>query len=325
MRLRIWVSGGRAFLVGMTVIMVGSAAASAQVRRLGAYSPSAVTEALRHTDAEDPTRIFLLDENFKFSSAAANTAFGRDRVYVADGQVLLEFRSNSLVSGPIRTYNAGSVLLDVEVGRTDGQVVLLTRSALTVVDLNATPSPRVLSSLSVTNNQPVWGELIAKFGDTLYVADNSIRGFRVVDIHDPSAPAEVGRYTSKAKVIGKASSFTVTDLRRDGSTLSLVVGGDLELIRVDNLLSPSLFTSLGVARFPGITLGVLGGGYAFLIEGPTVHIVRATPGTAGFLGEALKFSTTVAITDLAVHRGRLYLLCGKQGYEVWDVSAYVPS
>jgi hypothetical protein len=294
-----------------------------QVNRLGVYQPSSTEEAVRHTDAEDPTAVYVLDENYKFATGSFNAAFTRNRAYVLDGQYVREFRRNDLIAGPIRSYNAGVQLLDVEAAGAPGHILLLTRSALQVVDLDGASSPRVVGSVSVSNSQPIWGALLAVFGDTVYVADNSLRGFKVVDVADPANPIVLAQHTSKAKATGQPSKFTVTDLRRHDRVLSLVVGGYLELIAPDNLLAPSQLTSLGLARFGSTSRAVLAGGHAFLADGLTVRVVNAAPGTTGFLSEVLKFEGGAAITDLFVQDTRLYLLCGKLGYEIWDVSAYV--
>jgi hypothetical protein len=307
------------------LLIASSPPTIAQVRRLGAYIPSTTVEAVRHTDAEDPVSVLLLDENYRFATGAANADYTWSRVYVIDGQFVREFRRHDLITGPIRSYNAGSLLLDVKVAGNEGELFLLGRTALQLVDLNATPAPRILSSVPVSNAQTTWGSLLATFGDTVYVADNSLRGFKVVDFSIPSSPAVLAQYTSKAKVTGNPSRFAVTDLHRNGTLLSLIVGNNLDLISVDSQRAPTVVTSLGVAKFAGSTRGVLGGGYAFLADGLSVHVVRATPGVAGFLTEVLRFDSSAAITDLFVREGRLYLLCGKQGYEIWDVSAYAPS
>lgn len=298
--------------------------AAAQVRRLGTYTPSTAVEAVRHTDAEDPAHLFLLDENYKFATGAANAAYTWDRVYVIDGQFVREFRRHDLVSGPIQSYNAGTQLLDVEAAGSAGEVFILTRSALQLLDLHATPAPRVISSVPATNGQSIWSNLLATFGDTVYVADNSLRGFWVIDFSDPSSPKSLGQYTSKVKVTGNASRFNVTDFRMTGSILSLVIGGNLELIAVDNPSAVRKLSSLGLAKFASSSRGILGTKYAFLADGPAVRIIKAVPGESGFLTEVLRFDTSAAITDLFLHEGRLYLLCGKQGYEIWDVSAYEP-
>ena len=148
---------GRIALV-VTVILSGeTSGVSAQVTRLGSYSPSSTTEAIRHTDADNPALIFLLDENFRFGSGASNAAFGPERSYVIDGQYLKEFKSTDFLTGPTKSYNAGTALLDVALGSTGGEVLLLTRTSLRIVDMNASPSPKVLTSVSVSNTQPTWG------------------------------------------------------------------------------------------------------------------------------------------------------------------------
>ncbi len=308
----------------MLTLLAGIPAAAAQVKRLGVYSPSALTEAVRHTEADNPASIYLLDENYRFTSGASNAAFGWKRAYIIDGQYLREFNKNDLVAGPLSSYDSGTALLDVQLAGAEDELVVLTRTALQIVRLGTPPNLQVLSSVSVSNSQPAWSRLLAAFGDTIYVADNALRGIRVIDASNVSAPTEVARYLSKAKVVGKPSSFTVTDLRREGSVLSFVVGGNLELVTVDNPLKPATMTTLGVSKFANTSRAVLKGGYAFLADGLTVHIVQATPGTAGFLSEVLRFDTSASITDLFARDGRLYLLCGKAGYEVWDISAYAP-
>lgn len=317
-------SSAGSVLLLVALLHVGAVPAAGQVRRLGTFVPPVQAEAIRHTDALNPTGIIPLDENYKFTSGASNAAFGRNRAYVVDGQFLLEFKRNDLVTGPLRLYNSGATLLDVEPASREGEVALLTRTAFHILDLTSGSSPRILSTVSISNTQPTWGKLLARFGDTFYVVDNSIRGFKALDAHNSPGPVVVTQYTSRAKVVGNPGKFTVTDLRRDGSVLSLVIGGTLEVISVDNLLRPNTLTSLGTARFQGVTLGLPRGSYEYLVNGSTVQIVKILPGTPGFLTEVLRFTTSATITDLFAHQGRLYLLCGKQGYEVWDIANYEP-
>ncbi len=313
---------GRGLLVALLVI-AGGLPAGAEVRHMGSYAASAAADAIRYTDAADPANIHLIEENFRFTTTAASAAFGDGLVFVTDENYLQVFDRGDLITGPAVSWDAGATLLDVEAGIIPGQVLLLTRNALQIVDLNGPTGPRVVSSLAANNQQVEWSNLLTVFGNTVYVADHWLKGFRVIDITDEFAPVEIATYTTAAKVPGNLGKSPVTDLRRDGNTLMLVVGGHVELVQPDNLLKPTQFTSLGSIKLSGTTAGALREGYAFVAAGATVRLIDVTPGSAGFMTEMLSFTANADITDLQLRRGRLYLLCGNVGYEIWDVSDYM--
>ena len=326
MRVTARMAYGRGFFFCLLASSMISAPAGAEVRRVGSYAASAAAEAIRQTDAADPANIHLMNENFRFTTEAGSAAFKDGRAYVVDGQRLQMFDRYDLVTGPLLTYDAGAQLLDVETGHVPGEVLILTRTALKILNMSSASGSRiqVLSSTPVRNTQPVWGNLLTVFGSTVYVADQSIRGFRVIDISDSNAPRQIARYRSKAQGSAVPESDLVTDLRRDGKTLALIVGGAIDLVEADNPLRPRTLTSVGDARFEGVTLGAIKDGYAFLVGGSKVRVINTSSDTAGFLTEELTIAAGADITDVQIYRNRLYLLCGNQGYEVWDVSDYYP-
>ncbi len=303
-------------------LLVAVDSAAAQVQRLGSYSPPSSAHALRATDADDPSHILLIDENYRFAYSANDATFSWNRAYVTDGPLVHEFDRNDFLTGPLWTYDAGAQLLDVETGSSKGELLLLTTADLLVLDAHAVPAPRILTSASVENLTSNSGNLLSRFGDTLYVADNTLRGFRVFDVSKPTILAQVAQYASEIKPKGKPSDFVLTDLQRDGALLSLVIGGQFEVIRVDNPLHPSMLTSLGNVRVVGATRALMKGGFAFVIVGRTVRVLNVDPTSSAFLAEVTRFEAAVEITDVEFVNGRLYLLCGTLGFEIWDVSSY---
>lgn len=315
---------GRHLLLALMLANLNLPMIEAEVRQLGTYVASASAHAIRHTDAEDPANIHLLDENFRFVTMAGNASFSGDRAYVIDGNFLQAFDRNDLLTGPLTSLDVGTEILDVQAGNVFGEVFALTRNELKVLDLDDASGPRVLATLTVTNGQSRWGNLMVLFGNALYVADNALRGFRVIDVTTAAAPVEISRYTTSIKGVSNASKNPLTDLRRDGDSLAMVIGDALELITVDNLINPVTMTPSGSMKLRSADFALLHHGFAYVTDGARVSIFNAQPGSAGFLSEQHSFQANANITDLIVRGERLYLLCGMEGYEVWDISDYGP-
>ena len=184
--------------------LAGQASFSQQPTKIGEFSPGNPGPSLSATDASDPSNIILLDLNFSdFNRNAGKTAHQFNRVYVTDGNSVRQFNRNDLGAGQLRQFDSTNEILDLEPGITLGQIVVLSRNAVSVVDFNATPAPVEIGSFPLPSPQSAWGNLMERFGDYIYVADCSIPGFRILDIGDPSAIADRGSYSTAVTGGGK--------------------------------------------------------------------------------------------------------------------------
>ena len=80
--------------------------------------------------------------------------------------------------------------------------------------------------------------------------------------------------------------------------------------------------SLFTLRVPGIVELELQSNFAFLADGSRVRIVDVRTDSPTFGQEIVNFDTGQPITALRQRGNRLYVVCGEQGYQVWDVSDY---
>jgi hypothetical protein len=291
-----------------------------QATKIGEYSPATAGPSLSSTDATDPSNIQVLDfQATDFQAGAGRTTSQFNRIYVADGSFVRQFNRNNLAAGQLKEFAAPGEVVDIEEGSLLGQIVVLDRTGVHVVDFR-TPSPSILGTYPVSSQQSTWGNLVERFGDYLYVTDCSVPGFKILDISDPAAISEILAYPTSVPGGGN-SSACATDIRLRNGVVSMVIRSSLELIHVEDFLYPVPVPILAKS-VPGLTEIELQNDVAFLADGKRVRIIDIRPASVDFGQEISNFMVGASITALKQRGNRLYVACGEQGYQIWDVSEF---
>lgn len=292
-----------------------------QATKIGEYSPATLGPSLSSTDASDPSNIQVVDfQASDFQASAGRTTSQFNRIYVADGKFVRQFNRNDLAAGQLKKFVAPDDVVDVEAGSLLHHIVVLDRNALHVVDFRF-PSPAVVGSYPVSAQQSTWGNLVERFGDYIYVADCNVSGFKILDISDPTAITEVLSYSTSVTDDGSGPYSCATDIRLRNGRVSMVIRGAMELIHVEDFLYP-VPVPIMTRSLRGLTELELQTDFAFLADGKRVRILDIRTESGEFGQEVYNFNTGETITALKQRGNRLYVGCGEQGYQIWDVTDF---